>query len=55
MPEIKLDTSDIDERFWSTIERERVTFENSQNNGRKRVWIWKLLSAMRLQLSRLAR
>jgi hypothetical protein len=35
MPEIKLDTPDIGERFWSTIERERVTFENSQNNGRK--------------------
>lgn len=33
MPEIKLDTSDIDERFWSTIERERVMFEKSQNNG----------------------
>jgi hypothetical protein len=33
MPEIKLDTSDIDGRFWSAIERERVTFENSQNKG----------------------
>lgn len=55
MPEIKLDTSDIDERFWSTTEQERVTFENSQNNGGKRVWTWKFLSAMRQQLSRLAR
>lgn len=33
MPEIKLDTSDIDERFWSAIEQERITFENNQNNG----------------------
>jgi hypothetical protein len=33
MPKIKLDTSDIDERFWSIVEQERVTFENNQSNG----------------------
>ena len=33
MPEIKLDISDIDKRFWSIVEQERITFENNQNNG----------------------
>jgi hypothetical protein len=28
-----MDTTDIDKRFWSAIEQERVTFENSKNNG----------------------
>jgi hypothetical protein len=43
MPQIKLDTSDIDKRFWSTIRQERDTFEKRRHNGRKRVWQWKLL------------
>lgn len=37
MPEIKLDISDIDKRFWSTIEQERATFIatlNRHNLGR---------------------
>ena len=33
MAELKLNMDEINERFWSAIERERVTFENSQNNG----------------------
>ena len=32
MPELKLDIADIDERFWSIVEQERITFENNQNN-----------------------
>jgi hypothetical protein len=32
MPEVKIDISDIDERFWSIVEQERITFENNQNN-----------------------
>jgi hypothetical protein len=32
MPELKLDIEDIDERFWSIVEQERITFENNQNN-----------------------
>lgn len=27
MPEIKINISDIDERFWSTIEQERIIFK----------------------------
>lgn len=36
MPEVQLDTSDIDERFWSTIRQERDTFEKHRHNGRAR-------------------
>lgn len=30
MPEIKLDTSDIDERFWEANDMERSTFEKNK-------------------------
>jgi len=31
MPEIKLDTSEIDKRFWEACDREQATFEKNQN------------------------